>query len=86
VAEQDHQFGGAKKIERKCCLQVTCQRTHTKTGQYFAFWPSLAWLITQPLGGRRLQRVAAAAHGAAAAAAAAAEQQQHSSGAIAASS
>jgi hypothetical protein len=33
VAKQDHAFGGAKKIERGRCLQVTCQRTHKKTGR-----------------------------------------------------
>jgi hypothetical protein len=32
-SEQDHQLGGAKKIERECCLPVTCQRTHKKTGR-----------------------------------------------------
>jgi hypothetical protein len=56
VAEQDHQFGGAKKFERKCCLKVTCQRTHTKTGRCAHYllenepiFCLLAWLISQPL-------------------------------------
>jgi hypothetical protein len=37
VAEQDHQLRGAKKIERKCCLLVTCRHTRKKTGRG-AYW------------------------------------------------
>jgi hypothetical protein len=63
VAEQDHQFGGAKK-NREEMLFTSDMPTHThkngalraariiclKMSQYFAFWPfNLAWLTSQPL-------------------------------------
>jgi hypothetical protein len=56
VTEQDHQFGGAKFFERKCCLQVTCQRTDKKTGRCAHYsleneplFRLLAWLISRAL-------------------------------------